>query len=99
NSGCGTRRRTKRLASSRPYFMQFVMSGSEREFWEILAEELKKPSDPMSLVYPREVPIFDKYDEYLPESLVKKGFACGVLDIEGMKEKMLQLCRRALAGT
>ncbi|MCD8096887.1 MAG: DEAD/DEAH box helicase [Lachnospiraceae bacterium] len=93
---CGKRLGVKGLDSSRPYFMQFVMSVSEREFWEILAEELKKPIDPMSLVYPREVPIFDKYDEYLPESLVKKGFACGVLDIEGMKEKMLQLCEKAL---
>ncbi len=94
---CGKQLGVKGLDVSRPYFIQFVMTVSEREFWEILEEELKKPIDPMSLVYPREVPIFDKYDEYLPESLVKKGFAYGVLDIEGMKERMLQLCERALS--
>lgn len=86
--------------SSRPYFLQFVMTVSEREFWTILREELNQPIDPMSLVYPKEVPIFDKYDEYLPEVLVKKGFAYGVLDIEEMKEKMLRLCERELhSGT
>ncbi len=33
--------------------------------------------DPLELVYPKELPLFDKYDEYLPESLVRKGFAWG----------------------
>ncbi|MCD8337088.1 MAG: DEAD/DEAH box helicase [Lachnospiraceae bacterium] len=93
---CGKRLGIKGVDSSRPYFIQFVMTVSEREFWTILREELNQPIDPMSLVYPREVPIFDKYDEYLPEVLVKKGFAYGVLDIEEMKAKMLRLCEREL---
>ena len=38
----------------------------------MLAEEIRKPIDPMELVYPKELPLFDKYDEYLPEELVKK---------------------------
>lgn len=95
---CGKRLGIRGLDSSRPYFMQFVMNVSEREFWEILKEELQQPIDPMSLVYPREVPIFDKYDEYLPEVLVKKGFAYGVLGIDEMKEKMLRLCGEYLSG-
>ncbi|MCD7760659.1 MAG: DEAD/DEAH box helicase [Clostridiales bacterium] len=96
---CGNRLGIKGLDTSRPYFIQFVMTVSERAFWEILAEELRMPIDPMSLIYPGEVPLFDKYDEYLPEELVKKGFACGVLDVDGMREKMLRLCQRALSGT
>jgi len=97
---CGKRLGIKGVDSSRPYFIQFVMTVSEREFWMILREELNQPIDPMSLVYPKEVPIFDKYDEYLPEVLVKKGFAYGVLDIEEMKTKMLHLCERELrSGT
>ena len=43
----------------------------------------------MELVYPKELPLFDKYDEYLPEELVRKGFAQGVLDIQGLKEAIL----------
>ena len=43
----------------------------------------------LELVYPKELPLFDKYDEYLPEELVRKGFAYGVLDLDGMKDTIL----------
>ena len=43
----------------------------------------------MELVYPKEVPVFEKYDEYVPDELIKKGFAYGVLDIEGMKARIM----------
>ncbi|EKU72282.1 DEAD/DEAH box helicase [Selenomonas sp. F0473] len=74
--------------SMRPYFMQFSMKASPAEFFRVLAEEAAKDFDPMALLYPNEVPIFDKYDEYLPEELVRRGFACGVLDIAGMKRRV-----------
>jgi len=93
---CGKRLGIKGLDSSRPYFIQFVMNVSEHEFWEVVRDELNKPIDPMDLVYSGEVPYFDKYDEYLPEVLVQKGFAHGVLDIEQMRDKMLVLCEQAL---
>ena len=85
---CGTRLGLKGLNSSRPYYMQFTMQVSEEEFYEILAEEAEKQFDPLELVYPKEVPVFEKYDEYVPEELVRKGFACGVLDIDGMKQRV-----------
>ena len=85
---CGTRLGLKGLNSSRPYYMQFTMQVSEEEFYEILAEEAEKQFDPLELVYPKEVPVFEKYDEYIPEELVRKGFACGVLDIDGMKQRV-----------
>jgi ATP-dependent Lhr-like helicase len=44
----------------------------------------------MELLYPGEVPLFDKYDDILPEELVRKGFAYGVLDTEGMKKRILE---------
>jgi len=44
---------------------------------------------PLELVYENEVPVFDKYDEYVPSELVRKGFALGVLDIAGMKQRVL----------
>ena len=55
----------------------------------MVSEEIRKPIDPLELVYAKELPLFDKYDEYLPEELVKKGFACGVLDLEGLREAVL----------
>ena len=86
---CGDRLGLKNFDSARPYYMQFTMKVSEAEFYRILREEIQKPIDPLELVYPKELPLFDKYDEYLPEELVRKGFALGVLDLEGMKEAIL----------
>ena len=77
------------LDPSRPYFMQFKMKADEETFFEVLAAEAEKDFDPIELVYPGEVPYFDRYDEYVPEELVRKGFAEGVLDIEGMKQRVL----------
>ena len=86
---CGDRLGLKNFDSARPYYMQFTMKASPEDFYRILLEELKKPIDPLELVYPKELPLFDKYDEYLPEELVRKSFALGVLDLEGMKETIL----------
>ena len=86
---CGQRLQLKGLQSSRPYYMQFTMQVSEAEFYEILCDEAVKDFDPLELVYPKEVPVFEKYDEYVPPELVRKGFACGILDIEDMKRRIL----------
>lgn len=86
---CGDRLGLKNFDSARPYYMQFTMRVSEDDFYRIVQEEIHKPFDPLELVYPKELPLFDKYDEYLPEELVQKGFAYGVLDIEGMKDAIL----------
>lgn len=85
---CRERLGLKGLNSSRPYFLQFTMQVSEETFFEIVKEEADVDFDPMELVYPNEVPVFDKYDEYVPPELVRKGFAFGVLDIEGMKKRV-----------
>ena len=86
---CGERLGLKSFDSARPYFMQFTMKVSPQDFFRILREEAEKPFDPLELVYPKELPLFDKYDEYLPEALVRKGFAYGVLDVEEMKRTVL----------
>ena len=86
---CADRLGLRNLDSARPFFIQFTMKADDATFFRVLAEEIRKPIDPMELVYPKELPLFDKYDEYLPEELVKKGFALGVLDVDGLREKIL----------
>ena len=86
---CGERLGLKGLQSSRPYYMQFTMQVSEAEFYQIVCEEAAKDFDALELVYPNEVPVFEKYDEYVPEELVRKGFAHGVLDMNCMKKRVL----------
>jgi ATP-dependent Lhr-like helicase len=68
--------------------MQFTMQAGEAEFYQIVCEEAAQEFDPLELVYPKEVPVFEKYDEFVPPELVRKGFALGVLDIDGMKQRV-----------
>ena len=86
---CGRRLGLKGLSPSRPYYLQFTMQVGEAEFYRIVAEEAEAEFDPLELVYEKEVPVFEKYDEYVPPELIRKGFACGVLDIKGMKSRVL----------
>lgn len=85
---CRDRLGLKGFDSGKPYFMQFTMQVSPEEFFAILLDEASQPIEPLELVYPKEVPIFEKYDEYVPEELIRKGFAYGVLDIEGMLKRV-----------
>lgn len=86
---CKERLGLKGFTSSRPYYMQFTMKVSEEDFYRITGEEAARAFDPLELVYPNEVPVFEKYDEFVPDELVRKGFAHGVLDIEGMRKRVL----------
>lgn len=81
---CGEALGLRSLDSYRPYFIQFRMSATADEFFEVLAKKASIAIDPMELVYLGEVPYFEKYDLLLPKELVRKGFAYGVLDIKGM---------------
>ncbi|MGE4301863.1 MAG: DEAD/DEAH box helicase [Victivallaceae bacterium] len=76
------------LDSSRPYFMQFKMKAGKEEFFKVLADMERQPLDPMELIYKGELPLFEKYDEFLPPELVRKGFAHGILGIDEMKSRI-----------
>ncbi len=86
---CGDRLGLRSFDSARPFYMQFTMRADEKTFFQVLGEEIRKPIDPLELVFPKELPLFEKYDEFLPEDLVRKGFAYGVLDIQTLKERVL----------
>lgn len=87
---CAKRLGLKGLNSARPYYMQFTMDANREEFYRVVTEEASIDFNPLELVYPDEVPVFEKYDEFVPAELVRKGFAYGVLDTEGMKHRVKQ---------
>ena len=87
---CAEALKLKGLAPSRPYFLEFRMKADKEQFFQVLYDEIQKPLDPMELVYPNEVPVFEKYDDYVPAELVRKGFAYGILEIDEMKTRILQ---------
>ena len=95
---CAPRLGLRGLESSRPYCMQFTMQADETAFYRIVCEEAAVEFDPLALVYPKETPVFEKYDEYVPEELVRKGFANGVLDVEGMRRRVMSWSRYEDAG-
>ena len=82
----------KGIEASRPYFIQFKMPCSESDFMLELARVADAYEagrlDPMELLYPQEVPLFEKYDALLPAELVRRGFAYGVLDVAGACERI-----------
>ncbi|MBR0223613.1 MAG: DEAD/DEAH box helicase [Bacteroidales bacterium] len=86
---CAKKLGLKGLNSSRPYFIQFTLAVGEADFYRIVAAEAAGEIDPMELLYPKENPVFEKYDEYVPEELVRKGFALGVLDVAAMRSRVL----------
>ena len=78
----------KAFSSSRPYFITFVMKADAHAFFSVVKDAAERLTDPMELLYPAEVPYFEKYDELVPEGLIRKGFAEDVLDVEGMKARV-----------
>ncbi|WP_051211969.1 DEAD/DEAH box helicase [Butyrivibrio fibrisolvens] len=78
----------KGLDSSRPYFIQFTMKADRNTFFEVVCDMADEPLDAMELLYPKEVPVFEKYDDILPEELVRKGFAYAVLNKDEMLERV-----------
>ena len=76
------------LAPSRPYFMTFKMKADRDTFFRVLREQAEAEFDPLELVYPDEIPLFEKYDEYVPAELVRKGFAYGILAVDEMRARI-----------
>ncbi len=87
-TACAERLGIRGLSPCRPYYIQFKMKADADEFFRVLRDEARRFSDPMTLVYKNEVPLFEKYDEFVPEELVRKGFALGVLDTGRMLERV-----------
>ncbi|WP_058270702.1 DEAD/DEAH box helicase [Olsenella massiliensis] len=79
----------KGVDACRPYYLQFRMAAGKDELVGALQEVFSATIDPACLLFPGELPVFDKYDEHLPPKLVRKGFAEGVLDVNGARERVL----------
>ena len=78
----------KGMEACSPYYMTFRMEADAATFYRAVATAARDLGDPLTLMYPDEVPDFNKYDRFLPPQLVRKGFACGVLDIDGMRARV-----------
>lgn len=84
---CAVELGIKGLDSSRPYYITFRMKAAKEEFFRVVCAKAAEDFDPIELVYQGEVPVFEKYDEFVPKELVRKGFAYGILGIDEMKTR------------
>ena len=57
-----------------------------------LAEAVQRNGiDPLSVIASAENPVFDKYDEYLPNSLLQKAYAADKLDPREAEKRILEI--------
>ena len=68
--------------------LNFILAPFSSTAHAIVAEEAAAEFDPLELVYPDEIPLFEKYDQYVPAELVRKGFAYGILAVDEMKRRI-----------
>ncbi|NLD88253.1 MAG: DEAD/DEAH box helicase [Clostridiales bacterium] len=94
---CSQRLGLTAMESARPYYIRFRMKVSEEEFYHVLRDEERNLMDPMELVYPEEVPVFEKYDEYVPSELIRKSFAYDVLGVDELRMRIGTMTKKAFA--
>lgn len=81
----------KYVESSKPYFIQFKSGHTRDELILMLREAAREEFDPETLIFPREEPAFEKYDEFVPQAFLKRHFAHDVLDLKGAREMLSEL--------
>ena len=74
------------------YFIAFKMSkGSDFELMQSLADEARAGIDPERLVSSGEVPLFEKYDDYIPADLLRHSFAVDKLNAAEAGRRILKI--------
>ena len=75
-------------------YMIFRMErGDEVSFTRCLSEKFtKREWDPLSLVSTKELPLFEKYDPYVPAELLRHAYAMDRLDPEEAVLRLSQIC-------
>jgi len=67
-----------------PYFI-LVTTQQIGKVGHLLSKIAKETIDPALLVSPEEAPQMEKYDEFLPDSLLRKAFTADCLDVPEMQ--------------
>ena len=75
------------------YYINFKMSdGNDYELAKALAREVEGEGiDRISLVASSEVPVFEKYDDYVPLPLLQQAYAIDKLEKEDTEARLLQM--------
>ena len=78
------------IESGGSYYITFRMErGNASDLEERLNEAFKFIKSTDILVSRKELPMFEKYDEYIPAELLRSAFASDKLDLSEIKERIL----------
>ena len=74
-------------------YITFKMSrGNDYELIEALANDVRREAiDPLSLVAGSEIPVFEKYDGYVPADLLRRAYATDRLNAAEAAERILAI--------
>ncbi len=78
-----------KLPWSRAVYLEVIFQGSKEELEQIIKDILISELDLYSLPLPDKVQIDGKYNEFVPNKLLRKQFIEDYLDFEGLKEDIL----------
>lgn len=73
------------------YYMTFRMECDPKYFTEALSEKATFGIDPHSLIGSGEIPVFEKYDDYIPASLLRAAYASDKLLPQEAEERIREL--------
>lgn len=73
------------------YYILFRMEGDAERFRAALAEAAAGGIDCQTLVAPSELPIFDKFDPYVPGELLRRSYAIDHLSPHEAQRRLLQI--------
>lgn len=77
------------------YFIRFQMSkGNDYELMQALSARAEMGIDANALVSGGEIPVFEKYDDYIPADLLRFAYATDKLDPIEAGERMKEIFRR-----
>ena len=72
-------------------YITFRLEGRREDFLARLATVFADGIDPHTLVFGGELPVFDKYDPFVPPELLRRAYACDRLCPEEAEERILAL--------
>lgn len=73
------------------YYILFRMEGDGEELCRLLSELAAGGIDPAALVFPSELPVFDKYDAYVPGELLRAAYAADHLRADEAEARIAAL--------
>ena len=75
------------------YFIKFKMSrGNDYELISALADQIRNQAvQSEDLVASGEIPVFEKYDDYVPADLLRHAYAVDKLNLEEASKRLLQI--------